>query len=1078
MLSTWKINSADYYVNLAAGSYGDYLAGSGEAPGRWLGQGLAEFAAAARAAGIEVPDGVRVGETIDKDGSELLKWIVSQESADTLFPDQRKPARTRKDRENADKQAAQGKAGKAAGEYCAAFDLTFSAPKGFSICAEMTDDAELRQRLHGCLDRAVATAVAYGEQVACWGREGTDGVDVVPGGGFVAAAFRHRTSRPPEKGAIPDPQSHIHVLVGNHVRHPDGTWGALDGRAIYAWKMAAGAMFRTALIAEVEAEGFDFPWVVTNAARGLVEMDIPDDLLEATGRRRNQIKEAAERLGLTSQHGMDGATLLTREAKMTDAAHAGEAVLPAMLRARPELDDLSDEAKATLAAVVAGDLPSRGDALQPLTDAELDSIAAELVSEASTWPKAEAGQSEPPPGHLTATTSTFRHPQVVAALAWRAMGTGTSPEAIDAAATRLLESSEAVQLGGPAWQRRWSTREILLLEDRIIRMAQGGVGAGAGAVSSGVAETILGKNAWLSDEQAAMVRHVTTSGNAVDVVVGAAGSGKTAALKVANEAWLAAGTRVIGCAHASRAAQGLEDGSGIRSRTMAGLLMELRREDGGLPAGCVVVVDETSMTDTRPVAELATAVAASHGKLVLVGDHRQLQAVGAGGVYRALVGGESDDEDDENEDNRIVVELLGNRRQNEAWERSVLARLREDEDGSGVRKAVEAWTEHGRLHMHKDLPDAYVACVRGWLADTDAGKETTMIATRVEDATALAGLARAVLVERGDIEDGIEATPGGLKFATGDRVICLKNNSRLGVRNGNAGTITGVDVSPRKHNVTLRVHLDHGEDVVLPTTYLDAGNVAYGHGTSNHKVQGATLDTAHVLGTSLGSREAAYVAASRHRESVTIHTVDPKAALRDSGMTHGLEIVPDATDAFVDQISGRSEEWAASHYGPGKEGVAPVFVTGLGADEARELFQERLQLAAQMITEAHGEARRVDPDTLARYDAATGTLRTHARQMGQEAVITRPAHVVKALGDPPLLPQAERRWIGAAGAIEAYRERWEITGDATLGTERVTDPAQAQDRKRVERIIEAAVGVPEPVVTDEDADTDDLAQAG
>ena len=1071
MLSMHKINSADYYVNLAAGTYGDYLAGDGEAPGRWLGQGLAEFVAAARAAGIDVPESVRVGETIDTDGAELLKWIVSQESADTLFPDQRRPGRTRKDRENADKQAAQGKAGKAAGEYCAAFDLTFSAPKGFSICAEMTDDAELRKRLHGCHDRAVERAVAYGEQVACWGREGTDGVDVVPGTGFVAATFRHRTARPPEKAAIPDPDTHTHVLVGNHVQHPDGTYGALDGRAIYAWKMAAGAYYRTALLEEAEREGIHLPWVVTNAARGLVEVDIPADLLEATSRRRNQIKEAAERLGLTSQAQMRTATLATREAKMTDAAHAGEAVLPAMLRARPELDDLSDEAKAVLAGVVTGDLPHRGETLQPLTDAELDAIAAELVSEASTWPQVKPGQSEPPQGHLTATTSTFRHPQVVAALAWRAMGTGTSPEAIDAAATRLLEGSEAVQLGGPAWQRRWTTREILLLEGRITRMAESGIGTGVAAVSDAIADAILEKNAWLSGEQAAMVRHVTTSGNAVDVVVGAAGSGKTAALKVANEAWAAAGVRVIGCAHAARTAQGLEDDSGIRSRTMASLLMELRREDGGLPAACVVVVDETSMTDTRPVAELATAVAAAHGKLVLVGDHRQLQAVGAGGVYRALV-----------EDDRITAELVENRRQSEAWERGVLAKLREDGDGSGVRQAVEAWTEHGRLHMHKDLPDAYVACVRGWLADTDAGKQTgkqtTMIATRVEDTAALAGLARAVLVERGDLEDGIEATPGGLKFATGDRVICLKNNSLLGVRNGNAGTVTGVDVSPRKHNVSLRVHLDHGEDVTLPTKYLEAGHVAYSHGTTNHKVQGATLDTAHVLGTSLGSREAAYVATSRHREAVTIHTVDPHTALRESGMTHGLEIVPDATDAFVDQISGRSEEWAASHYGPGKEGVAPVFVTGLGADEARDLFQERLQLAAQMITEVHGEAKRVDKDTLARYDEATGTLRLHARQLGQQAVITRPPHVTKALGDPPLLPQAERRWIGAAGAIEAYRERWEITGDSTLGTGRVTDPAQTQDRERVERIIEAVVGVPEPVVTDEDADSEDLAQAG
>jgi conjugative relaxase-like TrwC/TraI family protein len=693
MLSIHKISSADYYVDLAAASYGDYVSGDGEAPGRWLGQGLAEFAAAARAAGINVPHGVVIGETIDAEGAEFLNWVVSQESADTLFPWQRRPARTRKDRENRVKQAAQGKAGKAAGEYCAAFDMTFSAPKGFSICAEMTDDADVRQRLHGCHDRAVQRAVAYGEQVACWGREGTDGVEVVPGTGFVAAAFRHRTSRPPEKGAIPDPQTHTHVLVANHVQHPDGTWGALDGKAIFAWKMAAGAMYRTALLAEAEREGIHLPWTVTNAARGLVEVDMPADLLKATSRRRDQIVEAAERLGLTSQAGMRTATLATREAKMTDAAHAAEAALPAMLRARPELDDLSDEAKAVLAGVVAGDLPSRGQALRPLTEDELDSIAAELVSEARTWPTVGPGQHEPPPGHLTATESTFRHPQVVAALAWRAMGTGTSPEQIDAAATRLLESSEAVQLGGPAWQRRWTTREILLLEGRIIRMAEGGVGAGVGAVGDAIADATLNKNAWLSDEQATMVRHVITSGNAVDVVVGAAGSGKTKSLGPARAAWEAAGIPVLGCAHAARAAQGLEDDSGIRSSTMASLLLALHNEESeGLPAGCVVVVDETSMTDTRPVAELAAYVAAARDKLVLVGDHRQLQAVGAGGVYRALV-----------EDKRITTVLLDNYRQKAEWDKAILAKLRQDEDGSGVREAVEAWTKHGRLHMHSDL---------------------------------------------------------------------------------------------------------------------------------------------------------------------------------------------------------------------------------------------------------------------------------------------------------------------------------------------------------------------------------------
>ena len=45
-----------------------------------------------------------------------------------------------------------------------------------------------------------------------------------------------------------------------------------------------------------------------------------------------------------------------------------------------------------------------------------------------------------------------------------------------------------------------------------------------------------------------MIRRVTSSGAGVDVVEGAAGTGKTHALAAARDAWEASGHRVIGCA--------------------------------------------------------------------------------------------------------------------------------------------------------------------------------------------------------------------------------------------------------------------------------------------------------------------------------------------------------------------------------------------------------------------------------------------------------------------------------------------------------------------------------------------------
>jgi conjugative relaxase-like TrwC/TraI family protein len=98
-------------------------------------------------------------------------------------------------------------------------DLTFSPPKSvcllFALCDGET--ASVVRRAH---DAAVAQARGYLEREAGEVRRGKDGVDRLPGGGFVAAAFRHRTSR------AGDPQLHSHVLVANMTRGADGRWFA------------------------------------------------------------------------------------------------------------------------------------------------------------------------------------------------------------------------------------------------------------------------------------------------------------------------------------------------------------------------------------------------------------------------------------------------------------------------------------------------------------------------------------------------------------------------------------------------------------------------------------------------------------------------------------------------------------------------------------------------------------------------------------------------------------------------------------------------------------------------------------
>src|SRR5919202_3104074 len=175
------------------------------------------------------------------------------------------------------------------------------------------------------------------------------------------------------------------------------------------------------------------------------------------------------------------------------------------------------------------------------------------------------------------------------------------------------------------------------------------------------------------------VRFRTRDGDAVAVVIGPAGTGKTYALAAAREAWAASGVPVVGAAVAWRAARGLEEGSGIPSTSVAALLERLRHDR--LPRGAVLVVDEAGMVPTRQVFELLERVHSAGGKLVLVGDDQQLPEIDAGGAFRGLRA-------------RLpVIELRENRRQEAAWEREALALLR---DGHGD-VALEHYERHGRI---------------------------------------------------------------------------------------------------------------------------------------------------------------------------------------------------------------------------------------------------------------------------------------------------------------------------------------------------------------------------------------------
>ena len=213
----------------------------------------------------------------------------------------------------------------------------------------------------------------------------------------------------------------------------------------------------------------------------------------------------------------------------------------------------------------------------------------------------------------------------------------------------------------------------------------------------------------LTDGQKAMIRSVVTSGRPVELIVGVAGSGKTTALDAARQAFEDAGYRVVGTSISGQAARTLGAEAGIdESRTIASLLWRLDHGQARLDSRTVVVCDEAGMTDDPAMLRLLAATEAAGSKLIIVGDHRQLGAVGPGGSLQALV----------DRHTGSVHALRENVRQADPEERAMLAQLR----AGSVEQAVNWYADHGRITTAADREQALEQTVAAWANDIAEGR--------------------------------------------------------------------------------------------------------------------------------------------------------------------------------------------------------------------------------------------------------------------------------------------------------------------------------------------------------------------
>ncbi len=728
------------------------------------------------------------------------------------------------------------------GRRAGGIDLTFSAPKSVSAVWAL-GSADQRAGVELAHGRAVSRALEHLRAEVPVVREGAGGRVLSTAGDVLAAEFRHTTARGVSGGGAPDPQLHSHVVVTGVVRQ-DGQFAAVASRPLFRAARELGAFYRGALAEELQQQGYAVVAGTGRDGRYFEVAGISEDVREALSGRSREVWLAAERF--RARYGRAPERDELRNVKLENR----KAKTP---QSRPELQATWDERAAG----------------QHVDRAHVESLRS---GEPGGVQRVEqAGWQERVERSLTAQGATFSERELRASVLEQGVGE-LSPQRVSEHARELIASGEVIELE----QGRMTTREIRGMEQTIEARVRD-MAAGTGAAVSNQARTAAAMEVGeriggpLSAEQQQALEVLGGQERAA-VLVGQAGAGKGVVIDAAVRAELHAGREPLGVAVAGDTAERLGRESPAlerRTLTLDSLVAKARTGSLTLDQSTTVFFDEAGMADTRRLHALSDVVQRSGGKLVVIGDARQLPAIGAGGLFERL------------SDTAPTARLSEVRRTSDPLERHAWADLR----AGHAEQAMAHYQARGQLHFADTREQALEGAVKQWdeLAEREGVKQVALMSdastTEIDRMNARAQHLRAERGELGEQEIPLPSVAYGVR--EGDRVAFIAQHRPEGerrVENGTRGEIVRVDVDQRRVSVLT----DGAREVTLAGEELENLRLAYAQHL--YRQQGATVQRAVVVtGGWQTSQEGAYVQASRARNGTDWHIA------RDDLGTEGVD---------------------------------------------------------------------------------------------------------------------------------------------------------------------------------------------
>lgn len=727
------------------------------------------------------------------------------------------------------------------------WDCVLDLPKSDSLLQGLMDLLDERE-LRALVRQAARETFGQSERWCGYAVGSEDGEPVrLATGGLMGWMVEHQSARPIRAGEPGDPHFHLHVTIINLALCEDGKWRSIanSGKDLHRHASAADAYFK-ARVRSLLYERFGVRRERNEHTGAWEVVGIPAELRDAFSRRAALVDEKA---------GAD--------------ANRQEKAAVSMATKRDKLD--------VDATTMRASWRRRAQAMGVDVDA--------MVAEAAPGPPDSdggmgagglgGGPRIPPPDELaavvfapktglTAHTKIFSRAELLAGVANALeFGIDANPDRLDQLCDQVL-AVEGYAVRVPSFGStvmssidHYTTQDILDAEDVVRRQVLARFGIGAARLTADQAAAALdvfqiASGYELTAEQRAAVTRVLTAGHGIDAIEGAAGAGKSTLMEACRIAWDATGTTYAGATLAAVAAKNLTDASGIPTRTVAGWLAAIERGTG-LRGVDVLVVDEATMVDDRAAAVLMTEAAKTGTKIVAIGDHLQLQAIGPGGWFR--------------EAHRLVhgLTLTENRRQEDAAERAALDVWRTGDH----ELALQMLAAGGRVHPAETADEARSQILtawdelrhRHWPDAYDLVENMVVLAARNSDVNALnlgAQQLRRLASELGG--EHTYALPGGeaLTLAVGDIVRVRQNDyrSRRGegpdILNGYRAVITAIDSN---HNVQIswRIH-DKGpkrtryESAWVKTESIVNGALSLGYAMTIAASQGLTCDTSLMYG--------------------------------------------------------------------------------------------------------------------------------------------------------------------------------------------------------------------------------------